>query len=49
MMIIRDEYSRFTKVYLLHSKDAAEYYMKYLVATAPRKVKLVRAMGGGVV
>ena len=31
MMVVRDDYSGFTKAYFVHSKDdTAEYFIKYL-------------------
>ena len=43
-IIVRDDCSRFTEVYILCSKDdTAEYFMKYLVGIAPRKVVIVRS------
>ena len=58
MMIVRDDYSRLTKVYFLRSQDdTADYFMKNLVNIAPRKVEMAMARsddrswvgGGGVV
>ena len=48
MAVIRNDYSRFTKVYFLRSKDdTAEYSMKYIVDIAPRKVNVARNDEGG--
>ena len=55
MMIVRDDYSRLTKVYFLRSQDdTADYFMKNLVNIAPRKVEMAMArsddrswVGGG--
>ena len=48
MMIVRDDYSRFTRVFSLRTKDeTATYFSKYLAEIAPRKVEVVRSDGGG--
>ena len=48
MMIVRDDFSRFTRVFFLHTKDkTATYLSKYLAEIAPRKVEVVRSDGGG--
>ena len=48
MMIVRDDYSRFTRVFFLRTKDeTATYFSKYLAEIAPRKVEVVRSDGGG--
>ena len=48
MMTVRDDYSRFTKVYFLRSKDdTTKYFMKYLGEIAPRKEEMARSDGGG--
>ena len=47
MMVVRDDYSRFTRVFFLRTKDeTAAYFSKYLAEIAPRKVE-VRSDGGG--
>ena len=48
MMIKRDDFSRFTKVFFLRNKDeTATYFAKYLAEIALRKVEVVRSDGGG--
>ena len=48
MMIVRDDYSRFTRVFFLRTKDeTATHFSKYLAEIAPRKVEVVRSDGGG--
>ena len=48
VMIVRDDYSRFTRVFFLRTKDeTATYFSKYLAEIAPRKVEVVRSDGGG--
>ena len=49
MVIVREDYSRFTRVFFLRTKDeTATYFSKYLAEIAPRKVEmLVRRDGGG--
>ena len=48
MLMVRDKFSRFTRVCFLHSKDeAAEYFSKYLAEFAPRKAEVVRSDVGG--
>ena len=48
MMIVRDDYSRSTRVFFLRTKDeTATYFSKYLTEIAPRKVEVVRSDGGG--
>ena len=48
MMIVRDDYSRFTRVFFLRTKDeTATYFSKYLAEIAPRKVEVARSDGGG--
>ena len=48
MMIVRDDVSRFTRVFFLRTKDeTAMYFSKYLAAIAPWKVDVVRSDGGG--
>ena len=47
-MIVRDDYSRFTRVFFLRAKDeTTTYFSKYLAKIAPRKVEAVRSDGGG--
>ena len=47
-MIVRDDYSRFTRVFFLRTKDeTATYFSKYLAEIAPRKVDAARGDGGG--
>ena len=48
VMIVRDDYSQFTRVFFLRTKDeTATYFSKYLAEIAPRKVEVVRSDGGG--
>ena len=48
MMIVRDDFSRSTRVFFLRIKDeAATYFSKYLAEIAPCKVEVVRSDGGG--
>ena len=48
MMIVRDDYSRFTRVFFLRTKDeTATYFSKYLAEIAPRKVEVARSDRGG--
>ena len=48
MMIVRDNCSRFTRVFFLRTKDeTAMYFSKYLAEIALRKVEVVRSDGGG--
>ena len=48
MMIVRDDYSRFTRVFFLRTKDeTATYFSKYLAEIALCKVEVVRSDGGG--
>ena len=48
MMIVRYNFSRFTRVFFLRAKDeTATYFSKYLAEIAPRKVEVVRSDGGG--
>ena len=48
MLIIRDGFSRCTRVFSLHTKDeTATYFSKYLAEIAPRKLEVVRSDGGG--
>ena len=38
-MIVRDDFSRFTRIFSLRTKDEiVTYYSKYLAEIAPRKV-----------
>ena len=47
-MIVKDDYSRFTKLYFLRTKDEAErFFAKYLAEISPRKVEVVRSDDGG--
>ena len=40
MMIVRDDFSRFTRVFFFRTKDeTAMYFSKYLAEIAPRKVE----------
>ena len=44
MLIVRDDFSRYTRVFFFRSKDeAAEYFSKYLAEIAPRKAEVVRS------
>ena len=46
MMIVRDDFSRFTRVFFLRTKDeTASYFSKYLAEIAPRKVEVVGSDG----
>ena len=46
MMIVRDDFSRFTRVFFLRTKDeTATYFSKYLAEIAPRKVEVMRSDG----
>ena len=48
MMIVRDDFSRFTRVFFLLTKDeTATYFSKYLAEIASHKVEVVRSDGGG--
>ena len=48
MVIVRDNFSRFTRVFFLRTKDeTATYFSKYLGEIAPSKVEVVRSDGGG--
>ena len=47
-MMVRDGFSRFTRVFFLRTKDeTATYFSKYLAEIAPCKVKVMRSDGGG--
>ena len=47
-MIVRDDFSRFARVFFLRTKDeTATYFSKYLAESAPRMVEVVRSDGGG--
>ena len=47
-MMVRDYFSRFTRVFLLRTKDeTATYFSKYLAEIAPRKVEVAKSDGGG--
>ena len=44
MLIVRDDFSRYTRMFFFRSKDeAAEYFSKYLAEIAPRKAEVVRS------
>ena len=48
MTIVRDDYLTLLTVYFLRSKDdTAEYFIKYLIHIAPRKVEMVKSDGEG--
>ena len=48
MIIARDDFSRFTRVFLLRTKnETATYFSKYLAEIAPRKVEVVKIDGCG--
>ena len=48
MMIVRDDFSGFTRIYFLRTEDeTATYFSKYLAEIAPHKVEVVRSDGGG--
>ena len=48
MMIVRNDFSRYTRLCFLRTKDeTATYFSKYLAEIAPRKVEVVRSNGGG--
>ena len=48
MMIVRDDFPRFTRVLFFRTKDkTAMYFSKYLAKIAPRKVEVARSDGGG--
>ena len=48
MVVVRDVFLRFTRVFFLRTKDeTATYFSKYLAEIAPRKVEVVRSDGGG--
>ena len=48
MAIVRDDFSRFTRVFFLRIKDEiAANVLKYQAEIAPRKVEVVRSDGGG--
>ena len=48
MMIVRDHFPRFTRVFFLRTIDkTAVYFSKYLAEIAPRKVEVVRSDGDG--
>ena len=47
-MIVRDDFSRFTRVFFLRAKDeAVTYFSKYPAEITPRKVEVVRGSNGG--
>ena len=46
MVIVRDNFSRFTRVFFLRTKDeTATYFSKYLAEIARSKVEVVRSDG----
>ena len=48
MIIVRDDFSRFTRVFLLRTKDeTSSYFSKYLAEIALHKIEVVRSNGGG--
>ena len=48
MMIVRDDHSRFSRVFFLRTKDETPtYFSKYLAEIVPRKVEVVRRDGDG--
>ena len=48
MMVVRDDFSQFTRTFSLRNKDeTATYCSKYLAEIAPCKVEVVRSDGGG--
>ena len=48
MMTVRDDFSQFTRLFFLRTKDeTATYFSKYLAEIAPHKVEVVRSDGGG--
>ena len=48
MIIVKDHFSQFTRVFFLHAKDeTATYFSKDLAETAPCKVEVVMSDGGG--
>ena len=48
MMIVRDDVSRFTRVFFLRTKDeTAMCFSKYLAEISPCKVDVVKSDGGG--
>ena len=48
MLIVRDDFSWYTQVFFLRSKDeGAEYFSKYLAEIAPRKAEVARSDVGG--
>ena len=48
MVIVRDDFSRFTRVFFLRTKDeTATYFSNYLAEIARSKVEVVRSDGGG--
>ena len=48
MMIVRDDFSRYTRVFFLRGKyETADYFSQYLTEIAPRKVEIVRSDCGG--
>ena len=47
MMIVRDDFWRFTRVFFLRTNDETATYFSNLADIAPRKVEVVRSDGGG--
>ena len=48
MMIVRDDFSRYARVYFLRSKDeAVRYFRKFIAEIHPRRIEKVRSDGGG--
>ena len=48
MMIVRDNFSLFTRVFFLRTKDETDtYFSKDLAEIAPRKIKVARSNGDG--
>ena len=48
MVVVRDDFSRFTRVFLLRTKDETVMYVSnYLAEIAPSKVNVVRSDGSG--
>ena len=48
MVIVRDDFSRFTRVLFLRTKDeTATYFSNYLAEIDRSKVEVVRSDGGG--
>ena len=48
MVMVRDDFSRLTRVFFLRTKDeTATYFLMCLAEIAPRKVEVVRSDGAG--